>query len=54
MSQVWSLRAISPEEAISAIVRDLESGGSTYASVGASKLIKACGVEIATGSLSND
>ena len=51
MSQLERLRAMSPGDAISAIAADLASGGSTYASVGASELIKACGVEVAEGSL---
>jgi hypothetical protein len=51
MNQIEYLRAMSPGDAISAIAEDLASGGSTYASVGASELLKACGVEIASGSL---
>jgi hypothetical protein len=43
---------MSSGDAISAIAADLASGGSTYASVGASELLKACGVEVAEGSLS--
>ena len=42
---------MSPGDAISAIATDLASGGSTYASVEVSELIKACGVEVAEGSL---
>lgn len=45
---------MSPGGAISAIAADLASGGSTYASVQASELIKACGVEVAEGSLGID
>lgn len=45
---------MSPGNAISAIAADLASGGSTYASVQASELIKALGVEVAEGSLSID
>ena len=45
---------MSPGDAISAIAADLASGGSTYASVQASELIKALGVEVAEGSLSID
>jgi hypothetical protein len=52
MNQLEHLRAMSPGEAISAIAADLASGGSTYASVGANELLKACGVEVAEGSLS--
>ena len=51
MNQLECLRAMSPGDAISAIAADLASGESTYASVGASELIKACGVEVAEGSL---
>ena len=42
---------MSPGDAISAIAEDLASGGSTYASVGADDLIKACGVDVEEGSL---
>ena len=52
MNQLEGLSAMSSGDAISAIAADLASGGSTYASVGASELIKACGVEVAEGSLS--
>ena len=45
---------MSPGDAISVIAAELASGGSTYASVEASELIKACGVEVAEGSLSID
>lgn len=45
---------MSPGNAISAIAADLASGGSTYASVQASELIKALGVEVAEGNLSID
>jgi hypothetical protein len=51
MSQIERLRAMSPGDAISAIAEDLASGGSTYASVGADDLIKACGVDVEEGSL---
>jgi len=45
---------MSQGDAISAIAADLASGGSTYASVEAGELIKACGVEVEEGSLSID
>ena len=45
---------MSPGDAISAIAADLASGGSTFASVEASELMKACGVEVAEGNLSID
>jgi hypothetical protein len=45
---------MSPGDAISAIAADLASGGSTYASVGAGELIKACGLKVEEGSLSID
>ena len=51
MNQLERLRAMSPGDAISAIAADLASGGSTYASVEASEIIKACGVGVAEGSL---
>ena len=51
MNHLERLHAMSPGDAISAITADLASGGSTYASVEASELIKACGVEVAEGSL---
>ena len=51
MSQAECLHAMSPGDAVSAIAADLASGGSTYASVEASELIKACGVEVAECSL---
>jgi len=54
MNQLERLRAMSPGGAISAIAADLASGGSTYAAVEASELIKACGVEVAEGILSID
>jgi hypothetical protein len=54
MSQAERLHAMSPGDAISAIAADLASGGSTYASVEAIELIKACGVEVAEGNLSID
>ena len=54
MNQLERLRAMSPGGAISAIAADLASGGSTFASVEASELIKACGVEVAVGNLSID
>ena len=52
MKQLERLRAMSSGDAISAIAEDLASGESTYASVGASELLKACGVEVEEGSLS--
>lgn len=51
MNQLERLRAMSPGGAISAIAADLASGGLTFASVEASELMKACGVEVAEGSL---
>jgi hypothetical protein len=51
MNQLERLRVMSPGDAISAIAADLASGGSTYASVGAYDLIKACGVDVEEGSL---
>jgi hypothetical protein len=51
MNQLERLRVMSPGDAISAIAEDLASGGSAYASAGASELLKACGVEVAEGSL---
>jgi hypothetical protein len=51
MNQLERLRAMSSGDAISAIAADLASGGSTYASVGADDLIKACGVDVEEGSL---
>ena len=45
---------MSPGDAISAIAEDLASGGSTYATLEAGDLIKACGVEVEEGSLSID
>jgi len=54
MNQLERLRAMSPGDVISAIAADLASGGSTYASVGASELIKACGLQVEEGSLSID
>ena len=51
MNHLERLHAMSPGDAISVIAADLASGGSTYASVEASELIKACGVEVAEGSL---
>jgi hypothetical protein len=50
MNQLERLRAMSSGDAISAIAADLASGGSTYASVGADDLIKACGVDVEEGS----
>jgi hypothetical protein len=52
MNQLECLRAMCPGDAISAIAADLASGESTYASVGADDLIKACGVDVEEGSLS--
>lgn len=54
MNQLERLRAMSSGDAISAIAADLASGGSTYASVGAGELIKACGLKVEEGSLSID
>ena len=51
MNHLERLHAMSPGDAISVIAADLASGESTYASVEASELIKACGVEVAEGSL---
>ena len=50
MNQLERLHVKSPGDAISAIAADLASGGSTYASVGADDLIKACGVDVEEGS----
>jgi hypothetical protein len=52
MNQLERLRAMSSGDAISAIAADLASGGSTYTSVGASELLKACGVDVEEGSFS--
>ena len=52
MNQLEHLRAMFPGDAISAIAEDLVSSGSTYSSVGAGELIKACGLKVEEGSLS--
>jgi hypothetical protein len=52
MNQLERLRAMSSGDAISALAADLASGGSTYTSVGASELLKACGVDVEEGSFS--
>ncbi len=54
MIQIERMRAMSPDDAISAIAEDLASGGATYASMGAGALLKACGLQVEEGSLSID
>ncbi len=54
MSQAAPLENMTHGDAKSAIAHDLASGKSTYASMGAVALLKACGVEAEEGSLSID
>ncbi len=54
MSQAAPLENMTHGDAKSAIAHDLASGKSTYASMGAVALLKACGLQVEEGSLSID